>query len=227
MAPAAPNPSATPTPSAPSRDVSRLRLAASVLLIVAGALAFVSSRLAWWTWTGGGVTTTFWPGSSFYTSTVGSRWVGYAAHGLGPVGGVYEAVFALLVVGGILAVVAGIVGAAFSLGRVRSTAGGTIGGVAIAGTVLLVAAAVLAPLLQPWAYRRATGSGGCSFGGTTPCSAFWGSGQGPLYSFSFWASAGWYWALVAGALGAMGLLLWLLGRPSAPRAVPSPGGSAP
>jgi hypothetical protein len=190
-------------------------MASGALALVGGVLALTSAFFAWWSISGGGATISFFPGSSATASFGGvSMTQTYASVGLGQVGGLYEAIFALAIVGGILAIVAGIVGMAGGAGRIGTKRIGTGKGLVIAAIVLIVVAVALGPAMQPWALNQGNGhSTTCGSGnGTTPCSAYWGSQTNGGVTATWGAAAGWYLALVGLILGIVGLVLWWSAR---------------
>ncbi len=198
----------TSTPPRPARSTTRS--VSAVLFLVAGVCAIASAFVAWWSYTFNGFTMLFLPGAS-WTWSAGSitSTQSFASTGLGPVGSLYEAILALAIIAGLLGIVAGSLGLASVLGRRKEPRRGVVEGLVITTVVLLGAAAVLAPAIQPWAINDSTNHSRCNgLNGTSPCSSFWGSQSG----VSWGPAIGWYLAATGLALTILGLWLWGSGR---------------
>ncbi len=210
-------PSGTSTPTTSNRPGMGKRMAASALLLIGGILALVSAFTAWWTLSFNGVTFSFFPGSSFTSSGFGvTKTQTYASSGLGPVGGLYDAMLALVIIAGILGIIAGLLGFVAGMGRLRENRRGMIKGLAIGAMVLALVAVILAPAMQSWAFNDSANGGSCSSmglnGSSSPCGSFWGSVSNHGSTVSWGGADGWYLALVAFVLTIVGLVLWRSNR---------------
>ncbi len=200
--PGAPAAETSPPPAPMSPPPAAPSLLGPILWFLVGILSVVSAFVAWWTESASGITISFLPGSSFTVSGSGMSITDtYAEVGAGQVGGLYEAIYALALVGGILALLGGILSIVWAR---RSHGAGTNWGkgLALGGWVLILVNVIIGPALQPWAIKQGT-SGICSSSGTTPCSGFWGSASGVSWA----ASTGWYLALGAFILGIIAMVL--------------------
>ncbi len=209
-------PTGTSTPTTANRPGMGMRMAASGLLLVGGILALVSAFTAWWTLSFSGSSISFLPGSSYTGSGYfGSQTQTYANGGIGPVGGLYEAILVLVINAGILGIVAGLLGFVAGMGRLPASRHGMIKGLAIATIVLALIAVILAPAVQPWAFHDSANNGSCSglgLNGSSPCGAFWGSASSHGFPVSWGAADGWFLALVAFVLTLVGFVLWRSNR---------------
>jgi hypothetical protein len=198
--------SAVPPPT-PAR--SGKRFVSSLIVLIGGVLALTSAWIAWWSLSGSGVTLSFLPGSSGTLSYGGTTTTNtYASGGLGQVGALYEAILALTIVSGVLAIIAGILGIVLRAGRMKPSTAGKVKGLSIAALVLVLVAVAVAPGLQPYLINQSSdGSSFCStFNG--PCSSYWGSSTVSGTTFTWGAAIGWYLALVGFVLILVGLILW-------------------
>jgi hypothetical protein len=227
MEPSASGPSTTPADAKgrPRSNTTREAQVAASLLMVGGALALFSAFTAWWVLSGGDLRITLFPGSSYEITLAGqTKHYSYAGAGLGPVGGIYEAVLALAIVAGILAMLAGVLGLASSYRDLKSPRPGTIGGLAAAVAVILLVALILPVAAQPWGFRDASGGGCSGSSGSSYCSSFWGSNGSGGARLTWGASTGWFLTLGGLTLALIGIVLWprptasATGAPAAPKA---------
>lgn len=196
------------------------RLAASLVFLVAGVLAGLSSITSWWTLSESGSTFTgsigFLPGDSYQASGDGVTASGsYASDGLGPVGSMYEGVLALVLVVLILALVAGIIGVVASFSRTVNPARYyTVRNLLVVTLILATFATVLVPTLQPTLFHNSNPSDLCSSssGTQTPCNSFWGSLSAGGESSTWGSDLGWYLSLATVVLSVGGLFVWRAGR---------------
>jgi hypothetical protein len=213
---ATPAPTGMSTPTTTNRPGMGMRMAAAALILVGGILALVSAFTAWWSLSFSGSSISFFPGSSYTGSGFfGSQTVTYASGGIGPVGGLYEAILALVIIAGILGIVAGLLGLVAAMGRLPAHRHGMVKGLAIAAIVLALVAVILAPAVQPWAFHDSSNNGSCSglgLNGSSPCGAFWGSASSHGFTVTWGAADGWYLALVAFVLTLVGFVLWRSNR---------------
>jgi hypothetical protein len=186
------------------------RYTSSALMIVSGLLAIGSVFTVWWVLSGTGVNQGFFPGSSY---KLNGTFHTYASAGYGPVGGLYDAILVLGIVGGILALAAGVLLAVATF-RHRPPMSMKLPGLGLAGLVLEALAVAIAPLLTPWAiHDSSAGKAYCAaWTGTAPCSRFWGSGSYGGVSLNFVGADGWIIMIGALALAVLGLVIWRLGR---------------
>jgi hypothetical protein len=186
-------------------------MAAGGLFLLGGTLSLTSTVLAWWSLRNPGGTVSFYTYNIQTSGNGASNSSSYAAAGLGHVGGMYDAILALVVIAGILGVVAGLISLRNGMGRGSPSRKGTVKRLAIATLVLALFAVALAPAMQPWVLHQTPGNcGGMS--APTPCASFWGSETVLGNSYSWGAAAGWYLALGALIVVVMGVILWALGR---------------
>ncbi len=189
-------PSVAPPPSARPK----LQLLAPILWFLSGILALASAALPWWTASGNGTTLNFLPGSMFSASVDGgSLSEQYAQLQLGPVGGLYIAILVLLLIGGISALLGGVLSILRPYYPTRIRPGWVLA-FALTLLVLAIGAVAAAPGIQPWALRDSS-SGVCSR--TELCGSYWGSSNG----VSWGAAAGWYVAIAALVLGIVALVV--------------------
>lgn len=198
----------TEAPRLSDEEITLARFASSGLEVVAGILAIVSVFTVWWYSTGGGVALQYFPGTQYKTNGVLS---GYAVNGLGPVGGLFEAVFVLGIVGGAVLIVGGGLTLADAVRR-RATKGRRNVGIAIAGTAVMAAAWVFAPGLLPWALQHSAAGYCANWTGTSPCHLPWGPGKQGVTPYTFFMADGWIIMLGALVLSTVGLVIGRLGK---------------
>ncbi|HTP54848.1 MAG TPA: SHOCT domain-containing protein [Thermoplasmata archaeon] len=209
-----------PTIAPSSTRINTHRLVVAALLFVSGVLAAISTALSWWTLTGTGssdVTINFLPGSSIRVSAGGmSQSVTFAQLELGPVGGLYEAILAIAIVVGCLAIIGGLLTLLSSLGRVGNPARyATFRNLIVIVLVISLFLVIVVPALQGALTRQSSfGTTLCTLdsSSTNPCNDFWGSSSGGGDTYTWGADAGWYLAVVATVLLAVGLFLWRSAR---------------
>jgi hypothetical protein len=224
MTPTVPPPMAPMPPARPSHNGRNL--AAGAILLVGGILALVSIFVSWWYLSESGGTVNFLPGTSASGTFGGTTsTLTYSTLGIGWVGGLYIAILALAIVVGVLALVAGILGVIGGAGALPARHSGLVRGLAVAVVVIAIAAIAVAPGLQPWAFHQTPNSGACTNfnSGGSPCSSFWGSGNGD----SWGAGVGWYLMIGALVLGLVGLILWRVSRPMTSPTPWTPGAAPP
>ena len=218
MDPSTPSPTGSPatnTPAASKPAMNSKGIGAAALFLIGGILGLVSAFSAWWAYSGGGYTISFLPGSNTHESGGGmSATTSYSSLGLGTVGNLYEATLGLAIAGGVLLLIAGLIG---FVAAVRSPSGrfrGALMGLGIVGILLLIVAVAMVPAAQPWAIKQGSNSACTGYNGTTPCSGFWGSASQAGTSYTFGAAVGWYLALVGLILGIVAFVLWRSGNRS-------------
>lgn len=202
-------PSGTTTaPRLSDEEVTLARFASAGLETVAGILAIYSVFTVWWYEAGGGVATQFFPGASYKAN---GAWATYASSGWGPIGGLYLAVLVLGIVGGAALLAGGALGLANAVRR-RGADSGRIVGLAVAGLVVMAAAWVVAPAMQPWAMHDSSAYPCSGWSGTSPCSLPWGPGKLLGVGYTFYMADGWIIMLGAMALATIGLVTGRLGK---------------
>jgi hypothetical protein len=206
-------PSSTESPRLSDEEITVARFASAGLGAIAGILAIWSVFTVWWYSSGGSTATTTQLFPDFYLKQGGSV-VKYAAVGLGPVGGLFDAVFALAVVGGIVL----LAGSALTLAdavRRRPAKGRMNVGLALAGTVIMAVAWVAAPSMLPWAFGRSASSYCAGWTGNSPCHIPWGPGSQAAVSYTFFMADGWIIMLGALTVATIGLVIGHLGKNTA------------
>ncbi len=204
-------PPATRRPDPPrlsDEEVTLARFASAALEFVGGILAIYSVFTVWFYMAGGGVATQFFPGTSFKTN---GTWSTYASSLLGPVGGLYLAVLVLGIVGGAALLAGGLLTLIEAARRRPATSRRNVG-TAIAGAVVMAAAWVVAPALQPWALHDSSGFACSTWSGTSPCSLPWGPGKIGAVGYTFYMADGWIIMLGALTLATIGLVIGRLGK---------------
>ncbi len=199
---------AGPAPRLSDEEVVVARFASCSLQIVGGILAIFSVFTVWFYLSGGGVATQFYPGASFKAN---GKFMTYASQGLGPVGGLYDAILVLGVVGGALLLVGGALLLLEAVHR-RPARPSRNTWIALSGVAVMAFAWVIAPGLQPWALHDSTATACSGWTGTSPCSLPWGSGSQMGVSYTFFMADGWIIMLGALTLATVGLVIGYLGR---------------
>jgi hypothetical protein len=201
----------TSKPRLSDEETSIARFGAAGLQVLSGVLAILSVFIVWWIDTAAnGTLVQDFPGSSFKTNATSST---YASAGYGQVGGLFEAILVLGIVGGILLLVGGIL-MLVSTARRRNPQNRRMAGLVIAGIVLLAAGVVAGPVMLPWAvHASSAGSSYCSgWTGTSPCNYDWGSGTHSGVGYRFVMANGWIAMIIAMSLSILGIVIWRLGR---------------
>ena len=191
--------------------------AASVLGLIAGTLAGVSTLSPWWTISaasggyGGYASIGFLPGDSFTASANGlSDSFSYASQGWGPVEGLYEGILVLGVLTLIIAVLAGILGAIRVFGPPKVLTGrDSVQTWTFVAILIALVAVILVPLAQPGVLAiHPAGLCAATYGSKTPCNSFWGSVTASGGSVSWGADAGWYLELASFIILISSLVVW-------------------
>jgi hypothetical protein len=197
-------------PRLSDEEVRVARFSSAALLLGSGIVAIYSVFTVWWKFTATGLNTQYFPGPSFKTN---GTFHSYASVGLGPVGGLFDAILALGIVAGILLLVAGAI-LFLAAARRRASESRVPAGLGIAGTVLEAVSLVVPVAMLPWAFHDSSaGSTYCSaWTGASPCSMVWGSGTQGGIGYNFVLADGWIIMTGALALGVLGLVIWRLGR---------------
>ncbi len=201
----------------------------TIVLVAGFILAAISLGTAWWVYSASSGSTTisdqFGPGSTYTVTCSGSGCAGFASGSNpysiwhGSVGTLYGAVEGV----GILAVVLAGIATLFGLLVLTGRAGrrfGLLGFLlgAVSGGILL-ALGIGVESGQPGAFGPDPTFPYLRGGGASPTSSFWGSVSGGGSAATWGAGAGWYCAMIGGALVlavAVGLLL--VGREARARA---------
>ncbi len=204
------SPAMSSTPRLSEEEIGVARFAAAGLVLVSGILALYSIFSYWWLINGTGVNVAFFPGASMRSNGTFST---YASAGLGPVGGVYEAILVLAIVAGILAIVGGGLSLLMAI-RHRKPQNMRLAGVALVGVVVEGITVAIAAAMTPWALNDSGGTPSYCSGWTqgSPCSSFWGTGTYGGVGLTFVGADGWIIMIGALALGVLGLVIWRLGR---------------
>lgn len=194
------------------------RLVASVLAIVAGVCAGVSTISSWWSASASGSsgsgTLNFLPGGSATASIPGeSVSNSYASLGLGQVGALYEGILAYCLVVMIVSFAIGAIGLLWSFGKLHGPSkGSAVQTWAICLAAISLVIVILVPLLQPDLFDRGS-SGICTGGVSSPCNSFWGSASANGETVTWGADAGWYLAIAAFVLLIAAAVTWWLAKP--------------
>ncbi len=199
-------------PRLSEEEIGVARYTAAGLVLASGILALYSIFSYWWLISGfpTGTGVAFFPGASLRNNGTFST---YASAGLGPVGGVYEAILVLAIVAGVLAIVGGAL-ALLMTARHRKPQNMRIGGLILAGVVIEGITVAIAPAMTPWALNDSGGTPSFCSGWTegSPCSSFWGTGTYGGAGLTFVGADGWIIMIGALALGVLGVVIWALGR---------------
>lgn len=228
LASEAASPARAPDP-VPAPERRRAKVVAGILVLAAAGCEAVSSVTPWWSFSSnvspGPVTLSFYPGNRAVGTDPATVSGSYASAGLAPLGNLYEAVLALLVILALFATIAGLIAVLSGTGRLSDPAHRlTVFRLLILEVVIGAGTLALAAALQPTLISRADPAMICQ-GWTTSqtyCNSFWGAGATPAASLHWGASIGWY--LLVGAVGllAASLALWRPtrgARPSPDRSV--------
>jgi hypothetical protein len=197
---------------------STKRIAEIELTLAGGILSLISGFTPWWTLSGDyGLGLTFLPGSTMQSSNqTATTSTSYTTAGFGPVGGVYEAMFLLLILGGLLSLISWFLGIRALYGRSTIASTRLASMVAISAALIVLVAFLLAPSVQPTAFRDSPGSACVTFTGESPCTSFWGSGsagpRGLTVTDTFGPAIGWFLAGGAFALVLTRLILMRRGN---------------
>lgn len=203
-------PTSSESPRLSDEEISVARFVSSGLGAVAGALGIWSIFMVWWYSSAGSTATTTQLFPDFYLK-LGGVDAKYAAVGLGPVGGLFDAVFALVIVGGVV-LLAGSLFTLLDAVRHRPARGRMNVGLALAGTVVMAVAWVVAPAMLPWALGDSASSYCTGWTGNSPCHIPWGPGSQGGFSYTFFMADGWIVMLGALAIATIGLVIGYLGK---------------
>jgi hypothetical protein len=208
---------------------------AGVLLFGAAALEAVSAALPWWSthssFPMGTSWTDIYPGGSFtMDSPLGRSTASLASAGLGPLGGLYEAVLYLAVILAVFAAIAGLIAVLSGSGRAAGReAGLTVFRLTVLELLIGGATVAMVALAQPPLFSRADPGGICGMfsSASSFCNSFWGQGTAGTTDISWAPGLGWYLPIAAFATLAGALFLWRAARREPWPSPPPPSEPAP
>lgn len=204
------------TPRGTAHFVGTMALFATIAI-------FVSLGLAWFSYSavgdGHAGVASFFPGNQawtqgHFTNGTGAAYETYVDLGLVHVGEVYAVLLGLVLLAGIVTLVAAGLSFARGFGWLRSVTMDRVHLLTVfLAFALTLAAVLLVPLAQPWAYNTDVSQLGSQCGPTpNPCTSVWGTQTVAGVTLSWGLDAGWFVALVGLVLLFFGLLVVLVNR---------------